>query len=159
MIESGGSQEAQFRTVTIIAVAALIVAPLLYLIMAYLVTVPSRGDGEQQMLIYILLIVGTVQPVLLPVIEKSQVNSYRKNIDSSMTPSNLFTTLSIIKYAFIEAIYLYGLAVYFLSGELNSMLYFYPVGIIWTFIHWPRKSTFEKFFQKVGKSEPLVPAG
>lgn len=149
MIERDKQMFAQFKAVKIIAVVMLLVAPLIYLLLAYIIEIPFQGYGQQAMLFYILFILGIVQPIVLPVIDKSQINSYKNNNQSSMTPANLFTTLSIMKISFIEAIYIYSLVIYFLSGNIYSMLYFYPVGIVWSFIYWPKMSTYEKFLKKV----------
>ena len=145
MINPTEENPGQFRPVILLTFFNLVVAPLIYFFVAFFMKIPLKTGGEQEMLLYILLIVGMVQPVVLPFIEKMQINNYRKNKNSAMSPYQLFTTISIIKMAMIEAVYLYGLVVYFLSGDLTRMLYFYPVGIIWTFIYWPRRDKYERF--------------
>ena len=138
-------QTAQLKLVKLFAFFMLVVFPVIYFFVAFYVKVPLKTGGEQEMLFYILLIVGMVQPVVLPFIEKIHIKNYRKNKNSAMSPSQLYTTISIIKMAMVEAVYLYGLVVYFLSGDLTKMLYFYPVGIIWTIIYWPRREKYILF--------------
>jgi len=145
LINPSEESPGQFRPVILFAFLILVVAPLIYFFVAFFVKVPLKTGGEQEMLFYILLLVGMVQPIVLPFLEKMQVGNYRKSKNSSMSPVQLYTTISIIKMAMIEAVYLYGLVVYFLSGDLTKMLYFYPVGIIWTLIYWPRRDKYEKF--------------
>ncbi|UCD63632.1 MAG: hypothetical protein JSW34_12950 [Candidatus Zixiibacteriota bacterium] len=142
-------RQARFKTVRLIAYAMLGAAPLIYIVIAYLLSIPARHGGEQQMMLYILLIVAIVQPSVVKFIERFQVTGYQKNTQSQMTPDNLFFTLSIIKFAFVETIYIFGLVVYLVSGNLDWMLYFYPVGIGWTLVYWPRQSNYERFLQRL----------
>lgn len=160
MIEQNEKTEAQFRRARILAVVTLVACPLIYLLIAYYaVDSTVREGGEQQMLLYILLLVALAEPALVPVIERFRINEYRGNPNSSMTPAQLFTAVSIIKFAFVEAAYIFGFVVYILSGDIIKMLYFYPVGIVWSFVYWPRKATFERFVKRVRADEPFVPRG
>ena len=59
--------------------------------------------------------------------------------------------LSLIKFSLIEAIYIYGLVVYLLSGDILKALYFYPVGIAWSVVHWPTRDRFENFVNRLSK--------
>ena len=132
-----------------LAIVLLIMAPIIYLFIAYTIEGRTPVAGEVELMFYMLLIIGICSPLLLPIVVNAQVKNYKKN-PSAMTVPQLYTTSNIIKYAFVEATYIYGFVVYMLSGDFNKMLLFYPVGIVWTFVHWPKESSVEKFKQKLG---------
>ncbi len=137
----------ELRKTVVVAVALLVVAPVVYLLVAAMVQwrPETRGGGETTMLFYILLIVGLVQPVAGIFIERRQITNYRLARGSRMTPWQLFTSVSVIKYAFVAAVYVYGLVVRIVTGEVTWMLWFYPVGIMWSALYWPRHSSCERF--------------
>ena len=131
------------------ALALLVAAPVIYLIIALATNIPVKTGGEHDMMFYILLIVAVVQPTTLGPIEKFQIKNYRRSFQSIMNPVQLFTTINILKFAMIETIYIFGLMVYLVSGNLTGMLIFFPVGIAWSFVHWPGDSTLTQFQQRV----------
>ena len=59
------------------------------------------------------------------------------------------TNLSIIRMSLIGAIYIFGLIVYFLTADLTQMLWFYPVGICWSAIYWPRRAKYRQFVERL----------
>jgi len=137
------------RKAKFLALAILVLAPAIYLVVASIYSVPYRSGGEHDMMFYILFLVAVCQPALLFLIERSQIESYRRNSQTGMRPEQLFFTISIIKFAVIEAIYVFGLLIYLVSGDVARMLAFYPVAIVWSVIVWPRRSTVEKFKQRL----------
>ena len=82
-------------------------------------------------------------------IERIQVSNYKNSSMTGMTTEKLYTTLSIIKFAFVESIYIYGLVEYILGGDKYHFLIFVIIGMCWSVIVWPRKEKFEKFLMKV----------
>ncbi|MCP4603450.1 MAG: hypothetical protein GY847_23515 [Proteobacteria bacterium] len=125
-------------------------APLIYLVVAhFLAREISGGEGVNDMVAYILLIVALAQGALVKVIERFQVQSYRKNPQASATPAQFFVTVSIISMAVIESIYLFGLVVFILSGDYLHLARFYIIGIGWTLCYWPRRTKFESFVQEM----------
>lgn len=149
MIKIDDAALAQLKVAKIMAVAMFIAAPLVYLGVGYVINKPPMAGGEGKLLFYILFIVALVQPLTLPLIERTQIKNYHANPRSQMTPAQSFLMVSITKFALVEAIFLYGLLVRILLGNFNYMLYFYAVGIIWARIYWPRMSTMEKYLEKV----------
>jgi len=139
--------ETQFKTARILAFAIMVVAPVIYVIIAMVLNLPLKSGGEIDMLFYILLIVAFVQPAAGLIIERHQVSAYRTRSDTKMTPAQLLTTIMIIKTAIVEAVFIYGLVVYLLSGDLQRMLIFYPVGAVWAAIHWPRREKWTTLIQ------------
>ena len=142
-------REANFRMVKIMAWAMMVVIPIILLGMTYVVEAKPQTGGQVDMMFYILLILSVFQPMISPMIERMQIDNYKKNQQSQMTPDQLFFNLGMIRGAFVEAIFLYGLLNFFLSGDLTRMLYFYPIGIVWSFFRWPKRSAYEEFIQKI----------
>jgi hypothetical protein len=140
---------AQFRTARLIAWAMLAAAPLIYLIIMSFVKVPVRTGGEVNLMLYILLSVSLVQPALAYVIEKRQIASFTKGKQPLMGAGQMYMTIMITRLAMVEAVFIYGVVVYMLSGSILNALYFYPVGIIWSIVHWPRRDAFEQFLKRV----------
>ncbi len=140
-----GHEAKELRKTKLIAFLLLVLAPVVYLLIAFLIHPSRQGDGETEMVFYILFVLALFQPAILPVMGQFQIRSYRSSASQGMSPGQLFTSMSIIKYAFIESIYLYGFVIYLISGDIEKMWYFYPLGVIWSAIHWPRQSSWEKF--------------
>jgi len=143
----GDNYDKEFKKSMFFAYALLVAAPVIYLILAYLIPIEEKVGGEMDMLFYILLIIAIVEPLVLPLIERFQVNSYRAGGTSRMSPGQLLTSMNLIKFALVESIYVYGLVVYIITGDMTKMLYFYPVGIIWSVVYWPRRRAWERLYQ------------
>ena len=149
---SAAPQPPNFRLLRIIAWIMLGVMPLFYLALSYFVRVyPTVGDAEKSLVTNILLIVAVVALALLPLVERIQISAYRAQKNPKMTPAQLFFTLSMIKIASVEAVYILGLVVYLVTGEPMRMYYFYPVGIAWSLVYWPRPSSFDALIAKLEK--------
>lgn len=133
----------------LIRFAMLVAAPPIYLLVAYVVeTDKFAPDNSDVFLLYALLIIGLVQPALAFPIERLMVANARKEPVRASSGSALYLSVSIIKMALIEPIYIYGFVVFLLSGEIANMLYFYPIGIVWTVIYWPRKEKLDEFVKQ-----------
>lgn len=137
------------KPVKIIAYALLIGAPIAYLVIAHFMKFPPRDGGQYEMLLYILLFVAAVYPLLVPIIARVQMTQFVKNKTSAQTPDQFFVSSSIVSFALTEATYIMGLVVFFMSGNIEWLYYFYPIGIFWTFIYWPRDSKYRQFLEKV----------
>lgn len=144
----------EMRKLRLVAWVLLVVSPVLYLIVGaslalsevQLVDMPG---GEQKVLVYVLLIVGGLSPAVLPAVELFQRKLIRVDGKPSADAARLFTTIGITRLAFVEAVYIYGLVVLLISGSLTRMLVFYPVGVIWTLVYWPRARSQQKFIRVV----------
>lgn len=158
MIQWTDEMNKQYAMIKIIAIALLVVAPVVYILIANVVPAPETAEPNfADLMFYILLIMSAVQPMILPFLEKSNLKVYMNQI-SKPAPIQFFKTISIIKAAFVESIFIYGLVVYFISGDINRMYYFYPIGIIWVTIIFPTKSRCEAFLEKVeryGQTNPI----
>lgn len=158
MITIDDAARLQLKTSQFMALAMFVAAPIIYLGVGYFIDIQPMAGHEGQLVFYILFIVAMAQPLVLPIIEKAQIRSFRSNPRSQMTPAQLFLTVNIIKFAMVESIFLYAIVVRILLGDFNNMLYFYAVGIIWAAVYWPRMSALEKFLEKV-EQNGFPPAG
>jgi hypothetical protein len=127
----------------------LVVAPLIYLVVPVVHEPESPIAGEDDLMFYILLIVAIMQPLVIPLIERMQIAAFRKQTEKRMLPAQLYTSIAFIRFAVIESIYIFGLVVYLVSSDLPRMGWFYFVGIIWTFVHWPRMVAFQRFMERM----------
>ena len=141
--------EAFWKRVKLIAFSMLVFSPIAYAVIGYILDIEPRTGGEFDMMLYILLMVAIVQPALGKIIARYQVDAFRKNPEAKMTRDQVYLSLAMIEMAFVDAIYLYGLLQVLLTADYNRMLYFYPIGIAWTFMVWPKRSNFEEFVNKM----------
>ena len=141
-----GKARVQFRVLRLLALAILIVAPAAYLSIAYLVAPSARVDSRiGDIVFFMLLVVAMATPATIYPIARLHLASWRNQTADRQTPVQVYTSLSIIKFALTEAAHLFGLVVFFLTGSIERMLWLCLVGAIWTVVHWPRRERFEKF--------------
>jgi hypothetical protein len=148
--ESSNEQRV-FRVTLVLAGALVILAPAIYLSVATIIK-PQEAMFDAagtQLLITLLLVVAIIQPALALLIERFQIRSLMTSRSTAMTAASLFQSISLIKLAFVEAIFIYGLVAYLVSGNVAPMFWLYLVGAIWAAIYWPRRSRFEDFLKKV----------
>lgn len=138
-----------------IAYSILVIAPIIYLLIAYFIgqdrePMPSAGND---ILFYILLIVAVGTPVLIPLISRVQVKSARRQQQTSMTIPQMAQAIIIVRLAFVEATYIYGLVVFLLTGDWFRMLVFYVIGIGWSLVYWPTRSRQEALVRRMETNE------
>jgi len=141
----------QSQVARIIALAMLIFLPLVFLPVMYIVEIQEQTGGQIDMTQYILLIIGVLQPLTIPLITRVQVQFWQKSVLERKNPASLFLSLALIKYLMIVAIYIYSLVVYFLSGDMIKALYFYPIGMVWSVVHWPTRQRFENSVSRLSE--------
>lgn len=132
------------------AVILLIVLPLIYYNVTNVLSNIQPNPVGSKMFIYILMVLSVIQPSTYLFLEKSYITMFKKNKSTKMTVYNLFFTCNIVKFALIDAIYIYGLVSFFLLGTTDHIWKFYIIGIFWAIIYWPRKTTLENFITKAG---------
>lgn len=132
------------------AVILLIVLPLIYYNVTNVLSNIQPNPVGSKMFIYILMVLSVIQPAIYLFLEKSYITMFKKNKSTKMTVYNLFFTCNIVKFALIDAIYIYGLVSFFLLGTTDHIWKFYIIGIFWAIIYWPRKTTLENFITKAG---------
>jgi hypothetical protein len=138
----------RYTLVLLISFAMLVVAPVAYLLIAVMLNPDEFADnGFNEFVLYILLVLGIVQPGIVPLLQRMQGPPAERQ-GAAESAAGLYLTRAIVRMAMIEAVYIYGLVVFLLSGQLTYMWYFYPVGVFWTVILWPRRSNYEHFIQE-----------
>lgn len=139
----------RYRFVRILALFMLVVAPVIYLIVALAIPEkPGAPEPGTKLMLYGLLVIAIVEPIFYPLIERFHMKQVRPARSRKMMVEQLYVTLSIIKMALVEAIYIYGLVAYLITYEMDKMLYFYPIGIIWSAVYWPTRDRFETFLSR-----------
>ena len=150
MININEAQEKEFSKTKILALAILIIAPLIYIILVYYILKPADNFGpKQEFIFYIFIVLSIVQPLAYNFIERIQISNFKRTAITRMTSEKLYTTFSIIKFAFVESIYIYGLVEYILTGDKFHFLIFVIIGLCWTAFVWPRREKFVSFLMKV----------
>lgn len=134
----------RFRTAQVIAIFMLVIAPLAYLGIASAIGGALVTPEAADLVFWMLLVVAIATPALLPIVERHQFNVYRRQGSQKAPPGQLMVTLTVISAAWVETVYIYGFVIYLVTGDMLRMLTFWPVGIIWTYVYWPRRSRWEK---------------
>ncbi len=148
MIQLDEPQKKKFKTSQVIYAVLTIGFPLVYLGITQVLNLPPMDPTANQMTFQMLILVALIEPVfLIPLIEKAQTKQFKQN--KAIEPVSAFMSLMIIRAALVEAIYIFGMIVYFTTHNLDWMLYFYPIGILATIIYFPRESTLQSFIEKV----------
>lgn len=133
------TQSKQFKLIRLFALLMLVVAPIIYLVIAGLKQVEEKTGGEHDIMFYMLLIVGLCQPLAIPIIERVQIANYRKEKLSNDSAAKYLTVMFLTRFAIIEAIYIWGLVLFFVTGDLTRAMLFFPIGAAWSAIFWPRE--------------------
>ena len=141
----------QFMILRILTWVMMVIAPLIYLHIAWLLdTQGLRAKAGNDVLLYLLLVVSLLSPLVIPFVTKGVIQT-EKAKGTQGKAAQLFQTLSIIQMAFIESIYIYGFVVFNVTGEFTYMLYFYPIGIAWSFVYWPRREKYTQLLEKLSR--------
>jgi len=100
---------------------------------------------------YLLLVVGAIQPKLQVIIKNSFVRQGALLI-ARKPAAQWYLTLSLVRFAMIGSIYVYSAVAYFLWHDLGRMLTFYPIGLAWVVVYWPRKKDCAAFIEEMEKN-------
>jgi hypothetical protein len=139
-----------WRNLRILSLVYCVAAPVTYLVIALALNKPpAENNSGMAMTVYVLLAVAIIQPALAFPVARFQVQSHQRSQQARINAAALFQTISIVKFAFVEAVFIYGLVVYLVGAGLTAMLWFYPIGIVWSFIYWPRREQFDAFIKKM----------
>ena len=139
----------QFTVARLIAFAMTVVSPAAFVIITLFVHPTPQPSEGITFVFYCLLIIAIVSPFLYMPIERVQLSNYLRIQSKRMDPAQLFTTLTVVKLAFVEAIFIYGLLMYLLTADRTYLVYFYPIGIVWAVVYWPTEGKFEEMIAKV----------
>ena len=139
----------KFKLIRLMAVLMLIVAPAIYLVVANLVPLQPKSGGEHDIMFYILLLVALSQQSVLPLIERFQIGRFRHEYSSKASPVGFLTVMFLTRFAVIEAVYIWGLVILFVTGDLSRALLFFPIGAIWSAVYWPREDKMKRTLERL----------
>ena len=149
-MDNPNPEHAYFKQARLFALLLVVIFPLVYLVIALLISPDEfTDDDSDRLVLYMLMLVAMIQPTAYYLFRKIQVSNYKRSQQAKMSPGQLFLTLEIMKLALIEAVFIYGLVMIFLSGKLIDLVYFYIIGIIWSIVLWPRRSAMETFIKNL----------
>lgn len=145
--------EKQLRVLKIITWMFLVVAPCVYLVIAFsMITTGIEARAGNELMLYLLLVVALLNVgVAAPVIVSAETRKFKAGAYQGRTPVHFFFTLSIIQMAMVEAVYIFGLVAFLVTGKFFNMLCFYPIGIAWSFVYWPRRSRYQELLEKLNR--------
>jgi hypothetical protein len=140
----------RYGIILILVLVLLLVAPVMYLVIAYMqLRNPGFQSHPRDLLFYLFLLYAIGQAALIPFIEKKLIAVHMAKRLAGKALLEAGQTIVICKLAFINSIYVYGLTIFFITGSINKLPYFYVVGILCTFLFWPSKSRFTELVRKL----------
>lgn len=149
----------------LLALMFLVLMPVVFIFVA-LFTRTERfypDDGSRRFMLYVLFIVAFMEPIVSIFIKKFQVKSYLQTKKtapkpgplavnkrlSEISPGRFYINVLINQLSFVSAVFVLGLIVYLITMDFFSMAYFYVLGIIWSFIFWPREDKIKTFIKSL----------
>ena len=134
----------------ILAVVLFIFSPLLHLLSANLLNSVNTTHEDPGFMLPLLLVLAAFSPLAIIVIEKGMIFAAKERKTGFDSPEDTWLKLFIIRSAVILASFVYGLVIFFLTQyDIEKMLYFYPIGIVWVFLGWPTRKRYENFISKI----------
>ncbi len=150
MSQNDEQTDKQRRVLRLITWMFLVVMPIAYLMAAQQIDAKGvQARAGNDVLLYLLLVVGALSPLMIPLVTNSVIRGERAKKGQGLPPAQIFQQLSIVQMAFVEAIYIYGFIVFNLTGKFTYMLYFYPIGIVWSFVYWPKREKYDRLLEKL----------
>jgi hypothetical protein len=145
--------EKKLKILKFITWAMMVVAPPVYIVTALLLDPqqPMAPAGDALM-IYMLLAIAIVQPLLAPLLARMEITKHKTHHPKGEASGELFLAISVIRMAMVEAVYIYGFVAYLLTGDIMNMLYFYPIGMVWSYFQWPTRQKYENLLEKLSQS-------
>ena len=127
----------------------LIFTPLNFLNLAYNFIRETASLEYIDIIVTVFLIYGTLAPLVLTVIKKGMATARIREKMKLTSPDRAWFKFSLVQSAVGVSIFAYGFFAYLLSGDIEKMLYFYPIGIVWAFFLWPTRNRYEDFICKI----------
>lgn len=140
----------QFKKTRILAVVLFIFSPLSYLEIAYILDSGNTTYKDPGIIMPLFLIIAVISPFAWRLIEREAIRQENKGKRGFKSPEDAWLKLFIIRATLIQAIFVYGLMIFFQSlYDTQRMLYFYPIGIVWAFFSWPTRERYENFIEQI----------
>ncbi|MFZ1684604.1 MAG: hypothetical protein WAU88_10805 [Candidatus Zixiibacteriota bacterium] len=141
---------AKYKILRVITIILLVGGPLAYFEVYRFVsgpgTLPLRPND---LLFYILLGLSLFQGIFIPIFQRISVHKVDPSKLVRGTILDLAQAQVIVTMAFIESIYIYGLAIFFVTGSGARLPYFYAIAIVYSIIYWPSQSRFTELVRKL----------
>ena len=136
--------KARFATIQIIA-AAMLGSVFIYGAIAALGFVPPQANPGNQMIVPVLVGMGAMQLVFAPVIRKvlfrpKLSEDPEKNVSAVLTS---YFTSRVVGLALWESVAIFGLVIYFLSGNTTWCLTLCAATVLAMVLGWPKLSEVE----------------
>lgn len=139
-------RDSEFRTLTIITLALLIVAPIAYLVLVYLQAgrIGEPTDAPPTILFYLMLGIAVLQiAVLIPLVQKIMLANPQSLKGAHGGSGSPVIALFMVRLAQLEITYVFGLVTFFISRNTNYLPYFYAIGIFGSLLYWPTRERFD----------------
>lgn len=135
----------QYTVLRIIVFALLVAAPVAYAAVIYILAKGGRmASNPESKIAYLMFALAIMNALALPVMDrialwktqgKLQVKKGAGIIESAQS-------MTIIKLALVESMYLFGMVVFFVTGVTNNLYYFAALGLLYSIIYWPTRDRF-----------------
>ena len=136
----------------ILAVVLLIFSPLSYLEVAHILDSGNTTYKDPGIMMPLFLIIAVLSPFVWRLIEREAIRQENKGKRGFKSPDDAWLKLFIIRATLNQAIFVYGLMIFFFSlYDTQKMLYFYPIGVVWAFFTWPTRKRYENFISQFEK--------
>lgn len=137
---------AYWRGLTVIAFLLLTVAPAMFLYVMYVVKPELRPTYDAfPPWLYIAYVMPLLDIISHLAVRKALQRSGKGVGHSADTFAIRYRRFAVIRMAKPPACYCYGLVIFFLTGQIKQMWYFYTLGILMTPFAWPRKREYFDF--------------
>lgn len=140
-------QYSKDRTLSIVLLISL---PLSLLIAALILN--NMGDvlgGEYYFMLYITLIVALIEPSFGFYFSNTLL---KLNIQNKYTEKEnfhkLISSINLVRVSLVLSTYFFGFVLFLLSRDITFLFYFFPIGIFWSYLYYPRLSWYEKMYNK-----------
>ena len=131
----------------------LLVVPLIFLLITYLVPVNPPADTMPDWLLFMFVFLSVFSPAIGKIAEKKSINDFKSGKVAKEMYNQIFFNISLAKIALVEAIFIYALVIFFLTGDQNKFFILWPVGVIWGVVVKPTENSARNFLERINKNE------
>ncbi len=145
----------QYAVLRVITLLLLVVAPAAYTVMVYVMNrAGNRPIHPDSAMVYALFALAAATTVAVPIFGRLGLwkTIGRSQLEKGLNTLQAAQVLTIIRLAFIESIYIYGLILFFITGLTTYLPYFAAIGVLCSILYWP---TYDRFAALVRSLEEL----
>jgi hypothetical protein len=145
--------EKQLRLLKAASWLVYVVMPIVWLLAAqFLISGGMSPKAGRELVLYLLLAVAIIEPATGLLITRIGIENYRKGKSPSKTPAHLFLSVSVFQMFMVQNIYFFGFIAFLLTDEFKHLLYFYPVGVAWSLVCWPRSEKYTRLLERLKRA-------